>query len=256
MRVCQPGPVAFQTARTDSGRRMVTWRRGSVATGRPARLTVPRWSMASVSSGSSSYSPDLTLCESTRLRSDFKVRADAGLLAFIGFSHAEDVAACFSRRVANHDKATCQMAEADDARLTVLPAGVFNLEGEAGKDLGCILEIEAALLKRLLPLGRVIADAHYYCNYINVVRQGAGRADPVHERGRAAKPIPAVAELGLSEAAYALSVHRLPADCRRGHPGHRAPGATTILDACYTPSAARSVSSACCCGSAAFHLRR
>src|SRR5690606_27079524 len=160
MRVCQPGPVAFQAARTDSGRRIVTWRRGLVATGRPARLTVPRLSMASVSSGSSLYSPGLTLCESTRLRSDFKVRADTGLLAFIGFSHAENVADCFPWRVADHDEATGQIAEADHARLAIVPAIVLDLEGEAGEDLRRILEVEAALIKRLLSLGRVIADAH------------------------------------------------------------------------------------------------
>lgn len=83
----------------------MTWRRGLAATGRPARLTVPRLSMASVSSGSSLYSPGLTLCESTRLRSDFKIRADTGLLAFIGFSHAENVADCFPWCVADHDEA-------------------------------------------------------------------------------------------------------------------------------------------------------
>ncbi len=160
MRVCQPGPVAFHAASTDSGKRIVTWRRGLAETGRPARLTVPRLSMPSVNSGSSLYSLAFVLCESTRLRSDFKVRADTSLLAFIGFSHAEDVADCSSWRVTDHDEATGQVAEADHARLAVVLAGVLDLEGETGKDSRGILEVEAALIQRLLSFGRVIANAH------------------------------------------------------------------------------------------------
>ena len=116
--------------------------------------------MASVSSGSSRYSEGLTLCASTRLRSDFKVRADAGLLAFIGFSHAEDVADCSSGRVADHDQATGEIAEADHACLAIVLAGVLDLEGEACKDQRCVLEIEATLIERLLSFGRIVADTH------------------------------------------------------------------------------------------------
>ena len=82
MRVCQPGPEAFHAARMDSGSRMVICRRGSGETGRPARLTVPRRSISSVSSGRSVYSLDLILCRSTRSRSDFKVRVDFGFFTF------------------------------------------------------------------------------------------------------------------------------------------------------------------------------
>src|SRR5690554_6200627 len=120
MRVCQPGPEAFQATRTDSGSRMVTWRRGSAAKGRPARLSVPCRSMSPVSSGSSSYASGWVTCESTRLRSDFKSGPDACLLAFIGFPHAENVARGSPGNVADHDHATGQKAEADDARFAVV----------------------------------------------------------------------------------------------------------------------------------------
>lgn len=70
------------------------------------------------------------------------------------------MADCSSWRVADHDQATGQMAEADHARLTVVLTGVLDLEGEVGKDSRRVLEIEAALIKRLLSLGRIVADAH------------------------------------------------------------------------------------------------
>ncbi|MEK0416224.1 MAG: hypothetical protein RI949_230, partial [Pseudomonadota bacterium] len=40
-----------------------------------------------------------TLCESTRLRSDFKVGCEEFLLTMIGLSHAEDVSVCSFGRV-------------------------------------------------------------------------------------------------------------------------------------------------------------
>jgi hypothetical protein len=41
-------------------------------------------------------------CASTRARSDFEVRGEAGLLTFIGLSHTEDVANLATRGVPNH----------------------------------------------------------------------------------------------------------------------------------------------------------
>ena len=111
----------------------MTCLRGLVATGRPPRLTVLRASMSSVSCGSVAYSAGLILCESMRLRSDFKVRADAGLFTFFGFPHAEDVADCTSRRVADNDEAASEMAKADDARLAAAPPRVFNFKRQSAQ---------------------------------------------------------------------------------------------------------------------------
>jgi hypothetical protein len=160
MRVCQPGPVAFHLASTVSGKRIVTWRRGLVATGRPARLTTPRLSMESVSSGRSAYSLAFVLCESMRLRSDFKVWADTGLLAFIGFSHAENMAHCSSWRIADDDQATSEIAEANHARFAIILTGVLDLESDTSEDDWRIFEVEATLIKRLFSLGRIVANAH------------------------------------------------------------------------------------------------
>jgi hypothetical protein len=82
------------------------------------------------------------------------------LFTFIGFPHAEDVADCTSRRVADDDEAASKMAKADHARLTVIPPGVFNLKRQPSKDRWSILKVEAAFIKRLLPLGGIVADAH------------------------------------------------------------------------------------------------
>ena len=133
MRVCQPGPLAFQWSKTVSGRRMVTCFLGFVATGRPARFTTPRLSMSSVSSGSSSNSLALIRWAATRLRSDFKVRADAGLFTGIGFPHAEDMAGHSALRVTNYNQTIHQIAKADYSDFAIVLASVLNLKGDAGK---------------------------------------------------------------------------------------------------------------------------
>jgi hypothetical protein len=56
IRVCQPGPVAFQRSITSAGNRNVRSFRGLAATGRPRFFTTMRPSISSVSSGPSSYS--------------------------------------------------------------------------------------------------------------------------------------------------------------------------------------------------------
>src|SRR4249919_2640616 len=144
MRVCQPGPVAFQVDRTDSGRRMVTCSRGLSETGRPARLTTPRLSIASVSRGRSRYSEGLITCASTRLRSLFEERGDASFFAAIGFSHAKYMADRSAGRIADHQQATFQKPEADHARLAVVPARVLDLEGVALEHDRGVFEIQAA----------------------------------------------------------------------------------------------------------------
>ena len=84
MRVCQPGPVAFHRAMTSAGNRSDINFRGLAETGPPPFLSLARTSISSVTSGSSSYSLELTTCASTRARSDFKVRRDADRFTLIG----------------------------------------------------------------------------------------------------------------------------------------------------------------------------
>ena len=96
-----------------------------------------------------------------RLRSDFKVRADAGLFAFIGFSHAEDMSGSASWRIANYHHTPGQLTKADHAHLAIILSCVLDLKGEAGKDSGGVFEVEAALIKRLLALGGIVANAHW-----------------------------------------------------------------------------------------------
>src|SRR5687768_12389073 len=110
MRVCQPGPVAFQRSITSAGSLNVSCLRGFADVGRPPRFTVARANISSVSSGSSSYSPFLILCASTRARSDFKERRDAVLLSFIRFPHTEDVTVRATRRVADDHHASGKQA--------------------------------------------------------------------------------------------------------------------------------------------------
>src|SRR5712691_4791809 len=115
MRVCQPGPVAFQRAMTSAGSRSEMSFLGLSERGRPPFLTLARASMSDVSCGSSRYSLALTTFASTRARSDFKVRREAFLFAAIGFPHAENVATRTPRDVTTHDHACLETAVTDDA---------------------------------------------------------------------------------------------------------------------------------------------
>lgn len=65
-----------------------------------------------------------------------------------------------SWRVADHHQTTGEIAEADHARLAMVLTGILDFKSETGKDRSRVLEIEPALIKRLLPLGRIVADAH------------------------------------------------------------------------------------------------
>ena len=158
IRVCQPGPVDRQRCITSSGSRIEMSFRGFEERGRPPLLTLPRASMSSVSSGSSSYSFRRMTCASTRARSEPKERRDTRLFAVIGFPHAEDVAIRATRRVANDNNTTVEQTEADDAEFTVVSAIVFDLECRSRENQLCVLEIESAFREGSCSLGRVIDD--------------------------------------------------------------------------------------------------
>jgi hypothetical protein len=118
MRVCHPGPDAFQRAMTSAGSRSEMSLRGFAERGRPPFFTSALASISEVSSGSSRYSLALTTCASTRARSDFKVRREALLFAGIGFPHAENVSTRARLDVTDHDQAPLKASVADDASFT------------------------------------------------------------------------------------------------------------------------------------------
>src|SRR4029077_8813932 len=126
MRVCQPGPVAFQRAMTSAGSRSEMSFLGLSERGRPPFFTLARASMSAVSCGSSRYSLALTTCASTRARSDFKVRREAFLFAAIGFPHAENAATVPAWSVTNHHHASFEMPVTNDASLGIVLTRVFN----------------------------------------------------------------------------------------------------------------------------------
>lgn len=145
MRVCQPGPVAFQRAMTSGGRRKLIICRGLADFGRPAFLKTARANISSVISGSSSYSSGLMTCASTRLRSEPKVRRKASLLTFVGLTHAENMAYCAARRVPDDYQAVLKYPEADDPRLSVILPHVFDLGSQSGEDSCGIVKVKSTV---------------------------------------------------------------------------------------------------------------
>ncbi len=99
IRVCQPGPVAFHSSMTSAGRRIEINLRGLAERGRPAFFTTAFARASFESSGRFWYSCGRIACASMRVRSDFKVRREAGFLTILTLSHVEDVADIASLRV-------------------------------------------------------------------------------------------------------------------------------------------------------------
>jgi hypothetical protein len=176
MRVCQPGPVARQRATTSGGKRKLMSWRGFSDFGRPPLLTTARASMASVSSGSSLYSCGLILCASTRGRSDPDVRRETGLFTIVCLSHAEDMALCATRGISHHNHSALQLAEADDAALTVFLADILELDRHPLEDKGSVLEVQATLIKGLLAFDRIEGDS-----YLNSVYTLSTRHKRLHQ---------------------------------------------------------------------------
>ena len=144
IRVCQPGPVARHFWMMVSGKRIEISFFGSSERGRPPLLTLPRASMSSVSSGSSSYSSGRITCAATRARSEPKERRDTLLLAVICFPHAEYMAIRATRCVADNNHSIAEHAEANHPLLTVVLPYVFRFEVRAGEYCPCIFKIKAS----------------------------------------------------------------------------------------------------------------
>lgn len=160
IRVCHPGPVAFQRAMTSGGNRRLISCRGLAERGRPPFFRVARSSISSVSSGSSSYSEALIVWASDLARSDLEVRREAGFFTAIGFSHAKYVTSRTSWGVADHDQTSLEDAEADDPALSIILAQVLDLDGESSENFGSVFKVKAAVLQSPFALGWVVGYAH------------------------------------------------------------------------------------------------
>ena len=82
------------------------------------------------------------------------------MLTIVGLSHAEDMALRATRGVAHNHHSALQLAEADDATFTVLLANILDLDRHTLEDNGCVLEVQATLIKCLLALGWIEGDSH------------------------------------------------------------------------------------------------
>ena len=119
--------------------------RGLAERGRPPLFTTARDNALADSSGSSLYSCGRMMCASTLRRSDFKVRRETSFLTIVGLSHAENVTCGAPRCVPDYDQSTSEQAIADNARFTVVPARVLELNRGTSEDNRCVFEVEPTL---------------------------------------------------------------------------------------------------------------
>src|SRR6188508_118616 len=100
-------------------------------------------------------------CASTLARSDFKVRRETGFFTIVCLSHAEYVASCAPRGVADHDETARQQAITNDATLAVFLAQILTLDCNALEDYGGVFEIQPALIQSARTLAWIEGDAHW-----------------------------------------------------------------------------------------------
>ena len=122
--------------------------RGFAERGRPPLFTTARDNASSESSGSSLYSRARMECASTFARSDFKVRRETSLFTIVCLSHAEYMARCAPRGVADYNEAPGQQAVADDAAFAVVLALIFDLDRGALEDDGCVVKVQPPIGQR------------------------------------------------------------------------------------------------------------
>lgn len=160
IRVCQPGPVAFQRAMTSGGKRKLIICFGLTNLGLPAFLNTVRLNISSVISGRSSYSSGLITCASARLRSEPKVRRKAGLLTIIRLSHAKHMACRATRGVSDDHQAVLKHPEADNPGFSIVFPFVLGLSRQPIKDKCRILKVEPTLLQSPVAFAWIVGDTH------------------------------------------------------------------------------------------------
>ena len=87
------------------------------------------------------------------MRSEPKVRGEAGLLTIICLSHAEDVSDSATGGLAHNYQATAKKPEAEHTAFAIVLSFVIDRHGDAFEDFWCTLEIQSALFEGLGPLG-------------------------------------------------------------------------------------------------------
>ena len=99
-------------------------------------------------------------CASTRGRSDFKERCEAGLFTCVCLPHAEDVAILAARGVADHHSAAFKQTVANDSAFSIVQAVIVDFDSHPREDLSCVFEVQASFCESLLAFDWVVGDPH------------------------------------------------------------------------------------------------
>ncbi len=62
--------------------------------------------------------------------------------------------------ITNHHQASFKQAVTDDAPLSIVSPGVYELEGRPGEHAASIFKIETSIPKNFLTLGRIVRYFH------------------------------------------------------------------------------------------------
>lgn len=152
MRVCQPGPVAFQRAMICGGKRNESNCLGLASLGRPRRTSLSPSYMsapaiqASVISGRTSDSRE--------------EGAEFFRFAFMAVPHADDASCNAARRPCENHKSRVEPTDGNESRLAVVFSVIRAGEMRPGKNLSGANQIQSALLQGPIALLGAAGDSH------------------------------------------------------------------------------------------------
>ena len=151
MRVCQPGPLAFQRSMICGGRRNDRSWRGFSNFGRPRRTSFSPLYRFAPAIQSSVISGKSGSC---------KVRGELFCFAFMAMPHADDAPCGTAGCPCENDKSRIEPASTDEARLAVVLTVIYASEVRPSKHFVCAQHVQAAFVQSPFALRRVACDSH------------------------------------------------------------------------------------------------
>jgi len=174
IRDCQPGPVAFQRARTSGGRRREIEVRGAALFGRPRgrssllAMALPKISGSTSRAGRARRnisSVHSGLSGSVRVFLNFRLAFIAAYLSPVGFAQTDDVHPGFPRRVHQHIHSRFDPPESQVPLLAVVTPRVLPDDRAEPIEIRCALQRNAMDRNVARILRRIAGNVHAFIVY-------------------------------------------------------------------------------------------
>ena len=164
MRVCQPGPVERKCASTSASSRNLIACFGFAMRGRPRRSRTSTPVAGRMTLPPTESWPRLTMVAVKRGPSSRSIQGcfEDGDLFGIALPHRDYAPATGAGCPNDVDQTAAQVPVGGIARFAVIEPAILNRQFAPTEDDASVIEIQAALLKRLGALSRIIGNLHEF----------------------------------------------------------------------------------------------